>query len=116
MSILGARASSWKTVHCHSATRVGHQTFEVLLQHAFTLEEVSIASVYHTLGVILILNSHPRLRKFVATDNFQGHPYADIPVTDFTQAVMQSWPCTAMLETLAVNITQIPIQDATLHS
>ncbi|KAF9371385.1 hypothetical protein CPB97_002003 [Podila verticillata] len=110
-TLLAAGTKGWKTVDCGARANVGPYSIAALLQHASTLEELSVVQSHFTTGIIRVLKSCPRLRKLVTIDN-ECYNNGLFPVVIASELIdwnpeveaIRPWLCKATLETLALKI------------
>ncbi|KAF9304442.1 hypothetical protein BGZ74_001524 [Mortierella antarctica] len=113
-SILSANTNGWKAVHCGYSSQWQSSAFDALLQHASSLEELSIVNVRDRGGIPRVLKSCPNLRKLVTIDDGRhgSNEFAEVDAQDFidwdpARNAVQPWVSAANLETLAIKITGI---------
>ncbi|KAG0088987.1 hypothetical protein BGZ93_010088 [Podila epicladia] len=113
-SILTANTNRWKVVHCGYSCQWGLSAFDALLQHASSLEELSIINVLDRSGIPRVLKSCPNLRNLVTIDDGRhgSSAFAEVDAQDFidwdpARNAVQPWVSSANLETLAIKITGI---------
>ncbi|KAG0342809.1 hypothetical protein BG000_001139 [Podila horticola] len=113
-SILAATTKGWKAVHCCYSSQWGSPDFDALLQHASSLEELSVVKVLDRTGITRVLKSCPNLRKLVTIDDRRhgGGGFVEVDAQDFIDwdpelNAVRPWVSTTNLETLAIKIIGI---------
>lgn len=86
VSILVANRQGWKTINCNAPVALGSQGLDALIQHASTLEHVSIGKVYDIPRVLEILKSCPKLRRFADLDDIR-YCHKPVPIVRLTEFV-----------------------------
>ncbi|KAG0028476.1 hypothetical protein BGZ82_008417 [Podila clonocystis] len=116
--ILAAGTKGWKSVHCGYCSQMGSPAFDALLQHASSLEELSIVKVLDRTGILRVLKSCPKLRKLTTIDDGRhaGERFAEVDAQDFIDwdpelNTVRPWVSTTKLETLAIKITGVGLQN-----
>ncbi|KAF9383079.1 hypothetical protein CPB97_006766 [Podila verticillata] len=113
--LLAAGTKGWKAVHCGSLIHVDCEAFDAVLQHASTLEEVSVFGARDRNGLLLVLKLSPNLRKFEGIDcrwsNFE--PFSWVYASDFIDwdpesNALRHWPCQSTLELLSIKVGNVP--------
>ncbi|KAG0037682.1 hypothetical protein BGZ82_002040 [Podila clonocystis] len=121
-SLLTSGTKSWKAVHFGTVARVGVQAMNAVLKHAATLEEFSVARVQGSPRLARVLQSCPKLRVFeaMAATEHDSSSAPKVPATDLIDwdqeaKALRRWRCKTRLETLAVRITDFPLQVRSLQ-
>ncbi|KAG0342807.1 hypothetical protein BG000_001137 [Podila horticola] len=118
-SVLAANTKGWKSVRCDSTCGwMASYAFDVLLDSASTLEELTVTKIEGGTGIPRILKLCSRLRKLVTIDNgyysqdsFPAIAAKDLIDWDPELMAIRPWPCQATLETLAIKISGVPQRD-----
>ncbi|KAG0012192.1 hypothetical protein BGZ82_002696 [Podila clonocystis] len=109
--ILAAGTKGWQAVHFGMVSTLGLGALDSLLQHTSTLEEFSVISAQVSANITQILKSCPKLTFFHAAREFVKIEGATFIDWDEGSDSLHPWACCETLETLAINIFDIPHKD-----